>query len=107
MNFPGLRKSRLQKICAIYAVSRIYLDNIPHIKAYWPMIGKQMAALSLSFGVDDLDGTINDSTKIYSMAGAEDMNPSCTSEELKELIKKAGRIPSNGIHFIMLLYRIG
>jgi len=76
-----------------YAVSRIYLDNIPHIKAYWPMIGKQMAALSLSFGVDDLDGTINDSTKIYSMAGAEDMNPSCTSEELKELIKKAGRIP--------------
>ncbi|MBK7172541.1 MAG: aminofutalosine synthase MqnE [Bacteroidales bacterium] len=76
-----------------FAVSRIFLDNIPHIKAYWPMMGKQMAALSLSFGVDDLDGTINDSTKIYSMAGAEDTNPSLNSEELKSLIRNAGRIP--------------
>jgi len=76
-----------------YAVSRIFLDNIPHIKAYWPMIGKQMAALSLNFGVDDLDGTINDSTKIYSLAGADDQNPALTSNELKELIRNAGLIP--------------
>lgn len=76
-----------------YAVSRIFLDNIPHLKAYWPMIGKQMAALSLSFGVDDLDGTINDSTKIYSMAGADDQNPALGSEELKQLIRDAGMIP--------------
>jgi len=76
-----------------FAVSRIFLDNIPHIKAYWPMIGKQMAALSLSFGVDDLDGTINDSTKIYSMAGAQDTNPSLTSGELQELIFAARRTP--------------
>lgn len=76
-----------------YAVSRIFLDNFPHIKAYWPMIGKKMAALSLSFGVDDLDGTINDSTRIYSLAGADEQNPSITSDELKSLIRSAGRIP--------------
>ena len=48
-----------------YAVSRIFLDNVNHIKAYWPMIGRSTAQLSLSFGVDDVDGTIDDSTKIY------------------------------------------
>jgi len=77
-----------------YAVSRIYLDNIPHLKAYWPMIGKEMAALSLAFGVDDLDGTINDSTKIYSLAGAGDQNPSLSSDEIRQLIAKAGRVPA-------------
>ncbi|MDO9257969.1 MAG: CofH family radical SAM protein [Bacteroidales bacterium] len=76
-----------------FAVSRIYLDNIAHLKAYWPMIGKEMAALSLAFGVDDLDGTINDSTKIYSLAGAGE-NPSLSSDELRQLILKAGRIPA-------------
>ncbi len=77
-----------------YAMSRIYLDNIVHLKAYWPMIGKEMAALSLAFGVDDLDGTINDSTKIYSLAGAGDQNPSLSSDEIRQLIIKAGRIPA-------------
>ena len=77
-----------------YAVSRIYMDNFPHIKAYWPMIGKSTAQLALQFGVDDLDGTINDSTKIYSMAGAEDKNPALTTEQIVELIKQAGRIPA-------------
>jgi len=76
-----------------YAVSRIYLDNIPHLKAYWPMIGKEVAALSLEFGVDDLDGTINDSTKIYSMAGAEDITPAMSSSGLEDLMIRAGRIP--------------
>jgi len=76
-----------------YAVSRIYLDNIPHLKAYWPMIGKEVAALSLAFGVDDLDGTINDTTKIYSMAGADDTSPAMSSAGLEELIIKSGRIP--------------
>lgn len=74
-----------------YAVSRLYLDNIPHLKAYWPMIGKDMAALSLDFGVDDLDGTIDDTTKIYSMAGANDQNPSFSTDNLLSLIKAAGR----------------
>ena len=76
-----------------YAVSRIFMDNFPHIKAYWPMIGKSTAQLSLQFGVDDLDGTINDSTKIYSMAGAEDQHPSMSTEQLVDLIKQAERIP--------------
>lgn len=74
-----------------YAISRIYLDNFPHIKAYWPMIGRQTAQLSLAFGVDDLDGTIDDSTKIYSMAGSEEQNPSLTTEELVKMIQQVGR----------------
>ncbi len=77
-----------------YAVSRIFLDNIPHLKAYWPMIGKQVAQLSLAFGVDDLDGTIDDSTRIYSMAGSEEQNPSASTDELVSLIKGAGKIPA-------------
>jgi aminodeoxyfutalosine synthase len=76
-----------------YAVARIFLDNIPHIKAYWPMIGKEAAQLSLLFGTDDLDGTIDDTTKIYSMAGAEDINPAMTSEEICKLIREAGYEP--------------
>jgi aminodeoxyfutalosine synthase len=77
-----------------YAVSRIYLDNIPHIKAYWPMIGKQVAQLSLAFGVDDLDGTIDDSTKIYSMAGSDEQNPSASTDELIAMIRGAGKVPA-------------
>lgn len=77
-----------------YAVSRVYLDNIPHIKAYWPMIGKQVAQISLTFGVDDLDGTIDDSTKIYSMAGSPEQNPSASTGELIAMIKGTGKIPA-------------
>ncbi len=77
----------------MYAVSRIYLDNFDHIKAYWPMIGRQTAQLSLAFGVDDIDGTIDDTTKIYSMAGAEEQSPSLTTEELVKLIRNVGRKP--------------
>lgn len=76
-----------------FAISRIFLDNFPHMKAYWPMIGKDIAQLSLSFGVDDIDGTIDDSTKIYSMAGSEDKSPKLSSERLVKIIKEAGRIP--------------
>ncbi|MBN2745980.1 MAG: aminofutalosine synthase MqnE [Bacteroidales bacterium] len=77
----------------MYAMSRIYLDNFPHIKAYWPMIGRDIAQLLLSFGVDDFDGTINDSTKIYSRAGANEQSPAMTTDEMVELIKAAGRKP--------------
>ncbi len=76
-----------------YAVSRLFLDNITHIKAYWPMIGKENATLALSFGVDDLDGTINDTTKIYTMAGAEEQTPGMTVDEIVALVKAGGRIP--------------
>jgi aminodeoxyfutalosine synthase len=74
-----------------YAVSRIFLDNFNHVKAYWPMIGRDTAQASLAFGVDDLDGTIDDSTKIYSMAGAEEQSPALSSAELVSMITQAGR----------------
>lgn len=77
----------------MYAVSRIFLDNFPHLKAYWPMLGRQNAQLALSFGVNDIDGTIDDTTKIYSMAGAEEQNPSMTTEELVTLIRQVRRKP--------------
>jgi aminodeoxyfutalosine synthase len=76
-----------------YAISRIYLDNFDHIKAYWPMLGRSTAQITQSFGVDDLDGTIDDSTKIYSLAGAEEQVPVLTTEQLVELIQQSGRIP--------------
>ncbi|MBU9937704.1 MAG: CofH family radical SAM protein, partial [Ferruginibacter sp.] len=77
----------------LYAIARIYLDNFPHLKAYWPMLGRQHAQLTLSFGVNDIDGTIDDSTKIYSMAGSEEQNPAMTTEELVMLIRQAKRRP--------------
>ncbi len=77
----------------LYAIARIYLDNFPHLKAYWPMLGRQHAQLSLSFGVNDIDGTIDDSTKIYSMAGSEEQTPAMSTEELVTLIKQANRKP--------------
>ena len=73
-----------------YAISRIYLDNFEHIKAYWPMIGQRTTQIALSFGVNDVDGTIDDTTKIYSMAGAEDKNPALSTEQLVDLIQSAG-----------------
>lgn len=73
-----------------YAISRIYLDNFDHIKAYWPMISRDVAQLSLSYGVDDIDGTIDDTTKIYSMAGSEEQNPAMSTEELVKLIRAVG-----------------
>ncbi|MCS7162754.1 MAG: aminofutalosine synthase MqnE [Bacteroidia bacterium] len=75
-----------------YAVCRLFLHNIPHLKAYWPMIGRAAAQLSLAFGVDDLDGTIDDTTRIYSMAGGE-AHPAMTTAELEALIRGAGYIP--------------
>ncbi len=76
-----------------YAISRIYLDNFDHIKAYWAMIGRQTAQLSLAFGVNDIDGTIDDTTKIYSMAGAEEQSPSMNTQDIVNLIRRVGREP--------------
>ena len=77
----------------LYAIARIYLDNFAHLKAYWPMLGRENAQLSLSFGVNDIDGTIDDTTKIYSMAGSEEQAPAMNTEELVTLIKQAKRKP--------------
>lgn len=76
-----------------YAISRIYLDNFDHIKAYWPMIGRSTAQLSLAFGVNDIDGTIDDTTKIYSMAGSEEQNPALSTRDLVNLIRRVNRRP--------------
>ena len=77
----------------LYAIARIFMDNFPHLKAYWPMLGRRNAQLTLSFGVNDLDGTIDDTTKIYSMAGSEEQNPSMSTQDLVNLIKQAKRLP--------------
>ena len=76
-----------------YAVCRLYLDNIQHLKGYWPMLGKRNIPLALAYGVDDLDGTIGDSTRIYSMAGAEDQQPTATVSELRQIVLDAGYTP--------------
>ncbi len=86
-------ESTLVEDMRMYAIARIYMDNFSHLKAYWPMLGRQNAQLSLSYGVNDIDGTIDDTTKIYSMAGAEEQNPSMTTEELVALIRQANRKP--------------
>ncbi|MBE0640628.1 MAG: aminofutalosine synthase MqnE, partial [Bacteroidales bacterium] len=72
-----------------FAISRIYLDNFRHLKAYWPMIGKEASSLALSFGIDDLDGTIEDSTRIYTMAGASGQT-SMSPEELHAMAQESG-----------------
>ena len=72
------------------AMSRLVLDNVPHIKAYWVMYGKQTTEMALAFGADDIDGTIDDSTKIYSMAGADDARPRMGVDEMREMVSRAG-----------------
>jgi aminodeoxyfutalosine synthase len=89
----NVSESSIVEDMKLYAIARIYMDNFPHLKAYWPMLGRQNAQLTLSFGVNDLDGTIDDTTKIYSMAGSEEQTPSMSTEELVMLIKQAGRKP--------------
>lgn len=77
----------------VYAISRIFLDNFNHIKAYWPMIGRETTQTLLSFGVNDIDGTVDDSTKIYSMAGAEEQKPAMSTQQMVDLIKNVRRQP--------------
>jgi len=73
------------------AVSRLMLDNFAHVKAYWPMLGLEVAQLALSFGSDDLDGTVREE-RIYHMAGAATPQE-LTRDELVAFIRRAGRIP--------------
>ena len=76
-----------------YAVSRIFLDNIAHLKAYWPMLGVSNLPMAISFGADDIDGTIDDTTKIYTMAGATDKEVRLTVSALQEIVRNAGKTP--------------
>ena len=77
----------------MYAIARLFMDNFPHLKAYWPMLGRQNAQMALAFGVNDIDGTIDDTTKIYSMAGSEEQTPTMNTSELVSLIKQVKREP--------------
>ena len=75
----------------VHAVARLMLDNIPHVKAFWIATGVEVAQTALWFGVDDLDGTVQEE-RIYHMAGAptpEAMTPA----EISRLIRAAGRTP--------------
>ena len=74
------------------AISRIFLDNIPHIKAYWVSYGRAITEMALMFGADDIDGTIGDTTKIYSMAGGV-ARPTMSVEELESMVVSAGFVP--------------
>jgi aminodeoxyfutalosine synthase len=92
-DMSNVAESTVVEDMKLYAVARLYMDNFPHLKAYWPMLGRENAQLTLSFGVNDLDGTIDDSTKIYSMAGSEEQHPSLSTTQLVSLIKQAKREP--------------
>ena len=92
-DMSDVKESTVVEDMRMYAIARIYLDNFPHLKAYWPMLGRDNAQLSLSFGVNDIDGTIDDTTKIYSMAGSEEQTPAMTTAQLVTLIKQARRQP--------------
>ncbi len=74
-----------------YAAARLFLDNFDNVKAYWIMLGERLAQAALSFGVNDLDGTVLEE-RIYHMAGAT--TPQALSErQLHRLIRAAGRVP--------------
>lgn len=88
-----ISESSIVEDLRLYAISRIFLDNFSNIKAYWPMLGRETAQLTLDYGVNDLDGTIDDTTKIYTMAGSEEQNPTMTTEQLCELITSVGKVP--------------
>ncbi|MEI8375405.1 MAG: aminofutalosine synthase MqnE [Planctomycetota bacterium] len=74
------------------AVSRLLLDNIPHIKAYWVMLGLKMAQVAQRFGANDMDGTVIEE-KVYHMAGAETPHE-LTLDELRRMIRAMGREPA-------------
>ncbi|HNW70785.1 MAG TPA: CofH family radical SAM protein [Bacteroidales bacterium] len=76
-----------------YAVARIFLDNIVHLKAYWPMLGKKQSQLALAFGVDDIDGTIDNSTDIYVAAGVGETDNALSVVALEQMIRQAGFLP--------------
>jgi aminodeoxyfutalosine synthase len=90
-NLPGFRRPSGFMDLRTIAISRLMLDNFPHIKAYWIMLGVGIAQTALSFGADDLDGTVVHEL-IYHDAGA-DTPEALTVAQIRRLIEEAGRIP--------------
>ncbi len=88
---PGARYTSGPDDIMTIAVSRLFLDNFPHIKAYWIMLGEKIAQLALMFGADDMDGTIIEE-KITHSAGALSGN-ALSKSALINLIEKAGKVP--------------
>jgi aminodeoxyfutalosine synthase len=86
-----LQKASVLMDLRTMAISRLMLDNFPHIKAYWIMLGIKTAQLALSYGADDIDGTVVHE-KIYHDAGS-DAPQEMTVAELRHLIEEAGRVP--------------
>jgi aminodeoxyfutalosine synthase len=86
-----IQKASILRDLRTMAVSRLMLDNFPHIKAYWVMLGIQTAQIALGFGADDIDGTVVHE-KIYHDAGS-DAPQEVTVAELRRLIEEAGRVP--------------
>ncbi|PLX01207.1 MAG: aminofutalosine synthase MqnE [Marinilabiliales bacterium] len=86
-----LKELSLIEDLRMMAFCRLFLDNIPNLKAYWPMYGKETAYLMLSFGANDMDGTIEDSTRIYSMAGSEEQNPVLSVSEIVSELQRMGK----------------
>ncbi|MFY9573753.1 MAG: aminofutalosine synthase MqnE [Blastocatellia bacterium] len=89
-NLPG--PSGIDSLKTI-AVSRLMLDNIPHIKAYWVLLGKNLAQVALRFGADDLDGTINEGGSLMESYLAEGNENQMTRLGMEEMVRGAGRIP--------------
>ena len=89
----NIAESTVVEDMRMYAIARLYMDNFQHLKAYWPMLGRENAQLTLAFGVNDIDGTIDDTTKIYSMAGSEEQTPTMNTAQLVSLIKQVKREP--------------
>jgi aminodeoxyfutalosine synthase len=89
---PGARGVGGVDALKTLAISRIYLDNFRHVKAYWVMLGLKISQVALVFGVNDLDGTVVEE-KIGHDAGA-DSPQALSKEQLCELIRKAGRVPA-------------
>jgi len=92
-NFLNIRETSFLDDIRFFCISRIFLDNIPHLKSYWPMFGINKAIFCLHCGADDLDGTIYNTTNIFASSGSEETNPSYTKNELIELIKKENLTP--------------
>ena len=72
------------------AVSRLFLDNIGHVKAFWPMLGVKLAQVALCFGADDMDGTVQQYTIVEQDSGWPDH---LGEDELRQMIIEAGRVP--------------
>ena len=84
-------EERVDHMLRVLAVSRLMLDNVDHIKAFWVATGVEVAQTALWFGVDDLDGTVQEE-KIYHMAGSP-VPEGMTTSQLTRLVQAAGRVP--------------